>query len=86
VKAPGGLTPDDLFASLCEGAHTAAPFVDERLNRDTAMLACRAENFDLAGYFSPADARRLDRCQQLAVAAAQDALDSAAVSLPEPER
>jgi len=86
LKAPGGLTPDELFASLCTGAHTAAPFVDDRLSRDTAMLASRVGEFDAAGYFSPVEARRLDRCQQLALAAAQDALDSSGVPLPPPER
>ena len=50
------------------------------------MLAARVGHFDAAEYFSPVEARRLDRCQQLALAAAQDALDSAAVNLPAPER
>jgi 3-oxoacyl-[acyl-carrier-protein] synthase II len=50
------------------------------------MLACRVQGFDPSGYLSPVEARRLDRCQQLALAAAQDALDSAGVRLPAPER
>jgi 3-oxoacyl-[acyl-carrier-protein] synthase II len=86
LKAPGGLHPDALFQSLCAAAHTAAPFEDPRLNADTAMLASRADGFTTSDYLSATEVRRLDRCQQLALAAAQDALDSATVQMPEPER
>jgi 3-oxoacyl-[acyl-carrier-protein] synthase II len=50
------------------------------------MLACRVEGFDPSGYLAPREVRRLDRSQQLAIAAAQDAVDHAGVALPPPER
>jgi 3-oxoacyl-[acyl-carrier-protein] synthase II len=50
------------------------------------MLVCRVEGFDPSGYLAPREVRRLDRSQQLAIAAAQDAIDSARVELPPPER
>lgn len=64
----------------------ATRFEDERLTADTAMLACRVDGFDPSPYLAPREVRRLDRSQQLAIAAAQDAVDSAAVELPPPER
>ena len=71
---------------MCAARHFAAPFEDDRLTDGTAMLACRVDGFAASDYFSPVELRRTDRCHQLALAAAQDALDSAAVDLPPPER
>jgi 3-oxoacyl-[acyl-carrier-protein] synthase II len=74
VKAPGGLTPDELWTSVCAGRSLAARFVDDRLDESTAMLACEVGGFDPSDYLSGLEQRRTDRCQQLAVGAAQDAL------------
>jgi 3-oxoacyl-[acyl-carrier-protein] synthase II len=80
------LTPDELFDALCAGVHTAAPFADDRLGPDTAMLASQVRGFAASDYLSPAEVRRLDRCHHLALAAAQDAIDSVEMELPAPER
>ena len=50
------------------------------------MLACRVDSFDPSAYLAPREVRRLDRCQQLAIVAAQDAIDDAGIELPAPER
>jgi 3-oxoacyl-[acyl-carrier-protein] synthase II len=84
VKAPGGLSADELFASVCAARPCAEPYEDERLSADAAMLTCRVVGFDDAVYLSGAEARRLDRCQKLAIGAAQDALTG--IELPAPER
>ena len=86
LRAPGGSTADDLFTTLCAARPMATRFEDERLAAEIAMLACRIEQFDPSGYLAPREVRRLDRCQQLAIAAAQDAIDGAGLELPPPER
>ncbi|MGZ4603733.1 MAG: beta-ketoacyl-[acyl-carrier-protein] synthase family protein [Kineosporiaceae bacterium] len=86
LKAPGGLTPDELFASLCAGASFVEPFADCRLPADVAVPVARVRGLDVGAYLPPVQARRFDRCHHLAVAAARDALDAVAGPLPPPER
>lgn len=86
VKAPGGLTPEELFASLCAGASCAEPFEDPRLPPDVGVLVARVGGFDVADHLPPVQARRFDRCHHLALAAAQDALAAVPGPLPPPER
>jgi 3-oxoacyl-[acyl-carrier-protein] synthase II len=87
VKAPGGTTVDELWRSLCSARPTAEPYKDERLPADAAVLVSRVEGFEPAEYFSAVERRRLDRALQLALAAAQDAVnDSGGSPWPPPER
>ena len=86
LKAPGGNTPDELWASLCAGLSIAEPFLDDRLPSEVGLLVGRVADFDARTYLSPVEARRLDRSHQLAVGAAQDALDGFAGVAPPPER
>ena len=83
VKAPGGTTVDELWASLCAARATAAPFHDERWGPTPRLLACVVEDFDPAAYVTPAEARRMDRSHVLAIGAAQDAMDGV-VGAPRP--
>jgi 3-oxoacyl-[acyl-carrier-protein] synthase II len=76
LKAPGGLTIDELWASVCSGRSTAEPFLDARLPPDARVLVSRVHRFDPGEYCSAVEQRRLDRTHQLALAAAQDAIDS----------
>jgi 3-oxoacyl-[acyl-carrier-protein] synthase II len=82
VKTPGGLTVDELWASLCAGRATAEPFADDRLPADAQLLVSRVARFDAGTYLSPLERRRLDRAHQLALAAAQDAVDAAGGERP----
>jgi 3-oxoacyl-[acyl-carrier-protein] synthase II len=86
VKTPAGLDADALWASLCAGRATARAFDDDRLPADARLLACRADGFDAAAYLSPVERRRLDRAHQLAIGAAQDALDDFGAERPPPQR
>ena len=87
VKAPGGTTANELWRSLCSARSTAEPYKDERLPVDAAVLVSRVEGFEPADYFSSVERRRLDRALQLALAAAQDAVDdSTGPPWPAPER
>jgi 3-oxoacyl-[acyl-carrier-protein] synthase II len=86
VKTPAGLTLDALWRALCAGRSSAQPVVDERLRADTRVLASRVEGFDPSAYLSPMDQRRFDRAHQLAIGAAQDAMDALGSNRPPAER
>jgi 3-oxoacyl-[acyl-carrier-protein] synthase II len=86
VKAPGGLTTDELWASLCQGRPTAERYVDGRLPSGTLVLVSRAAGFDASVYLSPIERRRLDRTHQLGIAAAQDAIAMCGPDLPSLDR
>jgi 3-oxoacyl-[acyl-carrier-protein] synthase II len=86
LKAPGGNTPDELWESLCSGRSHAERFEDERLPDDVPILVGRVSGFDPGAYLSTVEVRRLDRAHQLAVGAAQDAVDQLVGRVPAPER
>jgi 3-oxoacyl-[acyl-carrier-protein] synthase II len=86
VKAPGGTTVASLWSSLCAGDSSAKRYVDPRLPEGAVALVSDVDGFDAASYVSAAELRRLDRSHLLAIGAAQDAIDSMAGALPEPER
>jgi 3-oxoacyl-[acyl-carrier-protein] synthase II len=86
VKAPGGLTPEELWATVSAARSVAEPFVDARLPPDVAVAVAPVTGLDVGAYLPPIQARRFDRCHHLAVAAAQDAWDAVAGPLPPPER
>ena len=87
LKAPGGNTVDELWASLCAGRTTAARFTDPRFGPAVRMLACRVDGFDPLDYLKPAEVRRMDRSHVLAIGAAQDAVTSFGdEGWPPPER
>jgi 3-oxoacyl-(acyl-carrier-protein) synthase len=86
VKAPGGLTVDELWTSLCDARSTAEVYADQRLPGDARLLVSRVRGFDPSRYLSAVERRRFDRAHQLAIGAAQDALDACAGDLPPRDR
>ena len=86
VAAPGGLTPDELWATLCAGVSVAERFEDDRLPPEIDVLVARVKGLRVGDYLPPVQARRFDRCQHLAVAAAQQAMDAVTGRLPAPDR
>jgi 3-oxoacyl-[acyl-carrier-protein] synthase II len=86
VKTPAGLTIDALWAALCAGRSTAQPFVDARLPREARVLVSRVADFEPSAYLSTIELRRLDRAHQLAIGAAQDAIDDCGATRPAAER
>ena len=86
LKAPGGLTTDELWHDLYAARSHAEPYTDERLPENSAVLVTRVIGFDATAYLAPADVRRLDRSHHLAVGAAQDTMDMVRGRLPPPER
>jgi 3-oxoacyl-[acyl-carrier-protein] synthase II len=85
VRAPGGATPDELWASLCAARSFAEPFEEARLPPDVGVLVARVTGLDPGAVLPPVHVRRFDRCHHLALAAARDAL-GAVPELPPPER
>ena len=86
VKAPGGSTIDELWDALCAARSTAEVYADDRLPRDARLLVSRVRAFDPSRYLSAVERRRFDRAHQLAIGAAQDAMDSCGPELPPRER
>lgn len=86
VKTPGGSTIDDLWDALCGARSTAEVYTDDRLPRDVRVLVSRVQAFDPSRYLSPVERRRFDRAHQLAIGAAQDAMDQSGPELPPRER
>ena len=86
VAAPGGLTPNELWATLCAGVSVAERFEDDRLPPEIDVLVARVKGLRVGDYLPPVQARRFDRCQHLAVAAAQQAMDAVTGRLPAPDR
>ena len=86
VTAPGGLTPEELWAALCAGRSIAERFEDDRLPDDVEVLVARVQGLDVGAYLPPVQRRRFDRCHHLAVAAAQQAMDGVRGELPPPDR
>src|SRR5574337_127424 len=82
VKTPAGLTTDALWSALCAGRSSAQACDDARLPADARLMVCRVEGFDPAAYLSPVERRRFDRAHQLAIGAAQDAIDDCRAELP----
>jgi 3-oxoacyl-[acyl-carrier-protein] synthase II len=80
------LTVDALWASLCAARSTAEPYRDERLPRDARVLVSRIDGFEPGDYLSAVECRRFDRAHQLAIGAAQDAMDGCGADLPPGER
>jgi 3-oxoacyl-[acyl-carrier-protein] synthase II len=82
VKAPGGSTVEELWDTLCAARSTAEAYADDRLPHDARLLVSRVHGFDPGRYLSPVERRRFDRAHQLAIGAAQDAMDGYGEDLP----
>jgi 3-oxoacyl-[acyl-carrier-protein] synthase II len=86
VKTPAGSTVETLWDALCAARPTAEVYVDDRLPRDARLLVSRVQDFDSGRYLSPVERRRFDRAHQLAIGAAQDAIEQCDLAFPFRER
>ena len=86
VKTPAGSTVEALWDALCAARSTAEVYSDDRLPRDARLLVSRVRDFDASRYLSPVERRRFDRAHQLAIGAAQDAIEQCGLALPLRER
>lgn len=86
VVSPGGSTLGDLWSSIRCAAGTNAELVrHSELGEQDPTLECRARGFEPADRLERHEMRRLDRSHQMAIWAADDALESAGAA-PAPER
>ena len=82
VKAPAGLTVEDLWDGLLAATSEAAPITLFDASRHSVGFACEVPGFDPVPYVGPKEPRRTDRAALLGVAAAADAIAHAAADAP----
>jgi 3-oxoacyl-[acyl-carrier-protein] synthase II len=82
VKAPTGLTVDELWSGLMAARSAAAPITLFDAAQHSVGFACEVPGFDAVPYVGPKEVRRTDRAALLGVAAAADALASAEADAP----
>ncbi len=86
LKTPAGHDLASFWATVCEGRPTAARVARFDTTGLPVDFACEVRDFDPLPYFGPKETRRLDRCTQLGVAAAVDALADAGEVAADPAR
>jgi 3-oxoacyl-[acyl-carrier-protein] synthase II len=82
VKAPGGLTVDELWDSLIAARPAAGPVTSFDAAEHSVGFACEVDGFDPVPYVGPKEVRRTDRASLLGIAAAADAVDQATADAP----
>jgi 3-oxoacyl-[acyl-carrier-protein] synthase II len=82
VKAPTGLTLDDLWTGLLAGRSAARPITLFDASQHSVDFACEVPDFDAVPYVGPKEVRRTDRAALLGVAAAADAVADATSDAP----
>ncbi len=87
VIAPTGKNTEELWASAMRGEHGIAPVTLFDTTDYKATLAAEVKDFDPAQYMEFADARKMDRYAQFAMAAAAEAVeDSGVIGHVDPHR
>jgi 3-oxoacyl-[acyl-carrier-protein] synthase II len=84
VKSPAGTDLESFWATVKEGRPCAAPVrrFDATVLPESFRFACEVPEFDLDPYLDFKEARHADRCGQLGVAAALDAVHDAGLRGP----
>ena len=86
ITGMGAITPVGLdlratWESLLAGRSGAGPITRFDPSQTDTKIACEVKGFDPTHYLERKDARRMDRYTQLALAAARQALDDAALAI-----
>ena len=81
--SPLGLTAQESWDNCVEGVSGVGPITLFDSSEHLVQIACEVKGFDPKKYMSPANARRRDRCQQLAIAAANKALMDSGLEITE---
>lgn len=81
--SPLGLTAQESWDNCVEGVSGVGPITLFDSSEYLVQIACEVKGFDPKKYMSPANARRRDRCQQLAIAAANKALIDSGLEITE---
>jgi 3-oxoacyl-[acyl-carrier-protein] synthase II len=83
---PIGLTAEESWQNALKGVSGFGPFTLLPPDGHTLLGLCEIKNFEPENYMSRKDVRRRDRAQQIAVAAAKDALDDSGLVITDANR
>lgn len=78
---PIGNTVDEMWANLLAGKSGAAPITLFDASNFKSQFACEVKGFNPADYIDRKDARKMDRCTQLGIAAAVQAVEDSKLDL-----
>lgn len=78
---PIGLTVEETWNSCLQSVSGVGPITLFDSTDYMVQIACEVKNFDPNRYMSKSEARRRDRCQQLATAAAKEAVADAGLEI-----
>jgi 3-oxoacyl-[acyl-carrier-protein] synthase II len=84
--SPLGNNFQDTWSALIAGKSGAGPITHFDATNHKTRFACEVKGFDAAALFGGKEARRMDRFCQFAVAAVQEAVGGAGLSLPDENR
>jgi 3-oxoacyl-[acyl-carrier-protein] synthase II len=84
--SPLGNNFQDTWSALIAGKSGAGPITHFDATNHKTRFACEVKGFDAAALFGGKEARRMDRFCQFAVAATQEAIEHAGLSLPDENR
>lgn len=91
VTGLGAITPlgnnvDETWQNMLSGKSGAAPITLFDASRFKAQFACEVKNFNPLDYIDKKDARKMDRCTQLGMAAAIQAVADSKMNLDEEDK
>ena len=84
--SPLGLNVDETWSALLAGKSGAAPITHFDASQHKTRFAAEVRGFDPIALFGTREARKMDRFSQFAIAAANEAMQSAGLSIDEGNR
>ncbi len=81
--SPLGLTAQDSWENCIHGASGVGPITLFDASDFLVQIACEVKGFDAKQFMAPGEARRRDRCQQLAATAAAEAMQHSRLQVTE---
>ena len=84
--SPLGLNVQETWSALLEGRSGAGPITHFDASQHKTRFAAEVKGFDPVALFGQREARKMDRFTQFAVAAAQEAIDGAGLTINENNR
>ncbi len=91
VTGLGALTPignnaEETWQNMLQGKSGAAPITLFDASRFKSQFACEVKGFNPLDYIDKKDARKMDRCTQLGIAAAVQAVEDSKMNLDEEDK
>lgn len=83
---PLGNTVEDMWQNMLQGKSGAAPITLFDASKFKAQFACEVKGFNPFEYIDKKEARKMDRCTQLGMAAAMQAVDDSKMNLDEEDK